>query len=320
MPGCRLCLVEREEIRAGIERGECDAEIARRIGRDRATVGREIARSGDRETYRAVAADDAARERASRSRLSRLRGDPGLAAAVAGLLDRGWSPVPIGHHLRTRGQMICGESIYRELYRPDSVFGDRWRQLCRPRPSQRRRRRTRTGKDPKPLGPIVLVHHRQADVMKEPGHWEGDLLVGAGNRSAMVVLAERVTRTVLTGALTTQTTNEVCNVVVELLATVPEPLRQSLCWDQGRELTNWPDIYTTLGIPVYFCRPRSPWEKPLVENTCGLLRRWHKRRSNLYLPQHTLDRYSTELNAMPRRSLNWDSANDRYDRLVATTE
>jgi len=216
--------------------------------------------------------------------------------------------------------MICGETIYRELYRPDSVLGERWRKLCRPRPSQRRRRRTRTGRDPKPLGPIVLVHHRNADVTTEPGHWEGDLLVGAQNRSAVVVLAERVTRTVLTGALTSQTTNEVCNVVIDLLATVPEPLRRSLCWDQGRELTNWPAIYNTLGIPVYFCRPRSPWEKPLVENSCGLLRRWHHRRSNLYLPQATLDRYTNELNQMPRRSLNWDSANDRYDRIVATTE
>ncbi len=105
-----------------------------------------------------------------------------------------------------------------------------------------------------------------------------------------------------------------------LLEPVPVTLRKTLTWDQGRELARWARIETTLGIGVYFCHAHSPWEKPLVENTCGLLRRWLPRRSNLYRPQHALDRIAHLLNTMPRRPINWNSAHDTYNRLtVATT-
>ena len=151
---------------------------------------------------------------------------------------------------------------------------DAWTLLARRRPYRKRRRRTRTGVDPRPLGQIRLVSLRHVDLTREWGHWEGDLIVGAANRLAAVVLTERVSRYLLLGALQTRTTVGVVGVVAALLDQVPTPIRHSLCWDQGRELTAWPHLEEHFGINVYFCSPRSPWRKPLVENTCGLLRRW----------------------------------------------
>ena len=122
------------------------------------------------------------------------------------------------------------------------------------------------------------------------------------------------------GALRAQTASHVAEVVTELLERVPPPIRKTLTWDQGRELAHWEHIEAATGTTVFFCRPRSPWEKPLVENTCGLLRRWLARRSNLYRPQTELDRIAHQLNTMPRRIHHWDNAQTRYDQLrVATT-
>lgn len=314
MPGSRLCLAEREEIRAGITRGDSLTEIAGVLGRSASTISREVSRNGGRSWYRAVAAQERADREARRPRLRCLQTDSELCARVAALLDARWSPAPIAQHLTGDGSPISAETIYRELYRPDSVLGDRWRSLFRRRPSQRRRRRTRTGRDPRPLGTIRLVTSRHTDPRSQPGHWEGDLLVGAGNRSAVVVLAERVSRYVLLGALTRQTAAQVSAAIEDRLGPIPASLCLSLCWDQGRELTGWP----TLEIPIYFCEPRSPWQKPLVENTCGLLRRWLHRHDNLYQPQNTLDHIAHTLNTMPRRSLQWHTPHQAWTRLVAT--
>jgi IS30 family transposase len=237
---------------------------------------------------------------------------------VRRLLEAGWSPAPIAHWLTRQGNPISAETIYRACYRKTSPLGDdAWQLLVRTRPSKRRRRRTRRS-DRKPLGEFRLITQRPP--IEGPGHWEGDLIIGADNRSAAVVLTERHSRYTLIGALTSQTATHVGAVVTDLLNTIPQPLRKTLTWDQGRELAHWKHIETATGTTVFFCRPRSPWEKPLVENTCGLLRRWLARRSNLYRPQPQLDHIAQLLNTMPRRIHHWDNAQTRYDQLrVATT-
>lgn len=318
MPGSRLCLVEREEIRVGIERGWSLRRISRGLGRAASTVSREVQRHGGRLEYRAVTAQRRAAARATRPKPGRLENSPQLAAQVRELLEAGWSPAPIAHWLTSRGEPISTETIYRECYRAGSALGpDAWRLLVRVRPSKRRRRRTRRS-DRRPLGEFRLITERPP--ITTAGHWEGDLIVGAANRSAAVVMTERQSRYTIIGALTAQTASHVAQVVTNLMTDIPPPLRQTLTWDQGRELAHWPHIETATGTTIYFCRPRSPWEKPLVENTCGLLRRWLARRSNLYRPQQELDTIAHLLNTMPRRSLNWNTAQTRYDQLrVATT-
>ena len=317
MPGSRLGLAEREEIRAGIERGESVRAIASGLGRAASTVCRELARNGGREGYRPSAAQTRADRLAARPR-PRLLSDTGLCQRVGELLDLGWPPGPVSHHLRSEGIRISAETIYRELHRRDGWLGpDRRRKLPRPRPH--RKPRTRTHRDPRPLGDYRPLSSLTPDQRASAGFWEGDLLVGAGNRSACVVLYHRASRLALLGALTSQTAAEVGAKVCQLLNKVPEPLRQTLCWDQGRELAGWTGIETATGAKVVFCQPRSPWQKPGVENCCGLLRRWLPPNTTITNNQHQLDNIAQLLNTTPRRILDWNTPDHHYRQLVATT-
>jgi IS30 family transposase len=191
--------------------------------------------------------------------------------------------------------------------------------LCRPRRS--RRRRTRTGRIPDNLGDYKRVADRPGDPTTEPGHWEGDLLVGANNKTAVVVITDRLTRKALLGALPHgRNADHVAQVVTRMLDKVPAELRRTLTWDQGREMTRWARIEEAAGIPIYFTEPRSPWQKPLVENQNALLRRWLPRHQPMPRSQATVDRIAHLLNSIPRRILGWASATDAYDQLrVATT-
>jgi len=320
MPGSRLCRDEREEISCGLARDDSYCEIARILERSVSTISREVALNGGRGAYRAGLAQHRADHVAKRPKPHKLEEDSVLAAKVRQWLAKRWSPAPIAKLLSRQGCDVSAETIYRECYRPGGALGDdAWELLCRRRPTRKRRRRTRTGIYNNPLGAFKLVDVRPP-ITGEAGHWEGDLIVGAANRSAAAVMTERVTRLTIVAALTSRTADHVADVITRLLGLIPHHLRLTLTWDQGREIAAWKDIETALDTDIYMCRPRSPWEKPLVEHTNGLLRRWLPRKSNLYRPQHEMDTIAQLLNTMPRRILNWDSAQDRYDHLrVATT-
>jgi IS30 family transposase len=315
----RLSRAEREEIRVCVTRGWSYRRIGCHVGRHWSTVQREVVRNGGRDGYVAAAAHQRAETLAARPKVPRLVTDKLLARRVRQGLES-MSPAPLCRVLADEGISISPETIYRELFRDGSVFDDAWERLAHARRYRKRRnRRHGPRRDSRPLGDIRLVTTRRALIPDEPGHWEGDLIVGADNRSAAVVITERTSRRVLLGALRSQTSREVTRVVIELLTDIPPHLRQTLCWDQGRELAAWPNIENTLGTIIYFCHPRSPWQKPLVEHTCGLLRRWLPRNTNLYRPQPDLDTIAHTLNTTPRRSLNWTTPNTRYAQLVATT-
>lgn len=222
----------------------------------------------------------------------------------------------IARQLSAAGRPISHESIYQAVYR--GSFGDPREVLCRPR--TKRRRRTRTGRDPRPLGQIRLVSERRAVLPDEMGHWEGDLIVGKQNRTVAAVLTERHSRYLMIGALPEgRHADHVAAVITQLLQPLPPQLRKTLCWDQGRELTRWKRIEDHLGIIIYFCQPASPWQKPLIENTCGLARRWLARNQPIPHNQHLLDHYAHLLNTTPRRSLNWNTAHDTFNTLRAAT-
>jgi IS30 family transposase len=239
--------------------------------------------------------------------------DPGLRRRVRRMLREKHSPMTVS---RLIGGGVSHETIYQEVYR--GRFGDPRGVLCRPRRS--RRRRTRTGRYPETLGDYKPITARQGDPSSEPGHWEGDLLIGHDNRTAAVVITERRSRICLLGALPQgRNADHVATVVTRLLGAVPAPMRRTLTWDQGRELTRWPRIEAAIGTPVYFCEPRSPWQKPLVENQNGLLRRWLARHLPIPRSQATLDRIARRLNHTPRRTLGWQTATETYAQLIAAT-
>lgn len=321
MPGLRLSLGEREEIRVGLVRGESLRVIARRLGRAASTVCREVGRNRSRRGYVAHVAHRRATDRARRPRWLRLETDVELANRVRQALERRLSPQVIAWQLAAEGISISHETIYRACYHRSRPLGDADRLLCRPRRGRIRRRRTTSGRIPQSLGQFKPIHQRQGQPGIDPGHWEGDLIVGQGNRSATVVLTERRTRLTLLGALPNgKNANEVAAVVTRLLTTVPPPLRRTLSWDQGRELARWARIEDHLDTKVFFADPRSPWQRPLVENTNAILRRWLPRNKPMPRCQHDLDTIAHTLNTMPRRILNRQSAAQTYDQLrVATT-
>lgn len=321
MPGPRLCLAEREEIRVGLARQESLRQIAARLGRATSTVSREVRRNRSRRGYVAHVAQRRAQQRARRPKPLRLEVDVELRRAVRRRLKLRLSPTTIARQLTVEGFSISAETIYRACYHPRLPLGaDAYRRLCRPRKGRIRRRRTATGRYPLSLGDFRPISQRRGDPSSEPGHWEGDLLVGQRNLTAAVVLTERSSRYTLLGALPQgRNADHVAEVVTRLLSQVPSRLRRTLTWDQGRELARWQQIETWLGTPIFFCEPRSPWQKPLVENTNGLLRRWLPRGTPMPRSQAAANRIARLVNSIHRRTLGWTTAAAAYDQLRVAT-
>lgn len=324
MPGRRLCLEEREEIRAGLVGGESLGVIARRLGRDRSTVCREVARNGGRDGYRAVAAQTRADLGARRPKPFKLVADPELAAELVGLLRRRYSPQTCVRILAERGRQLSHETVYRACYLPDRGLGpEAWKLLPR-----RRQRRKHAGRrwgfaSGNPLGNPVSVHQRHPIVgdRTQPGHLEGDLLVGAGNRSAVLTLCERVSRyTFLAELPGGYGTERLAVALCQILDQIPPTMRRSLTWDQGREMKYWADVQAITGTPIYFCDPHSPWQRPTVENNNGILRRWLPKGTNLsHHTQTDLDAIAHLINHMPRPIHQWRTAAHIYHHHLAAT-
>lgn len=324
MPGRRLCLEEREEIRAGLVEGESLGVIAERLGRDRSTVCREVARNGGRGGYRAVAAQARADRQACRPKPFKLVADPELAAELVGLLKRRYAPQTCVRILAERGWRVSHETVYRACYEPDRGLGsETWKLLPR-----RRQRRKHAGRkwgfaSGNPLGDPVLIHQRHpiAGERIQPGHLEGDLLVGARNRSAVLTLCERVSRyTFLAELPGGYGTEPLAAALCEVLDQIPPAMRRSLTWDQGREMKYWADVQAITGTPIFFCQPHSPWQRPTVENNNGILRRWLPKGTNLaHHTQSDLDAIAHLINTMPRPIHQWRTAADIYHQQLAAT-
>jgi IS30 family transposase len=316
MPGARLSRDERARIEAGIAAGETDVAIAGAIGRHRTTVSREIRAGGGRGAYRAAVAQAGATERARRPRERLLAGAGELGELVASKLAQRWSPHAIVAWLRAeRGLRVCAETIYQACYLGVGLLSGAWRHLPCGRARRRPRARAETARR-NVLGDIVNITARPASAGErtEAGHWEGDLIKGAMNRSGVVTLVERVSRFCLLGELPGDCgADKTRKTLAALFARVPPHLRCSLTWDQGREMADWAQLSAELDLPVYFCDPHSPWQRPTNEHTNGLLRRWLPKGTDLSVHSQTgLDLIAFKLNAMPRRLHNWTSAADQY--------
>lgn len=154
-----------------------------------------------------------------------------------------------------------------------------------------------------------------------PGHWEGDLIMGQGNASAIVTLVERCTRYVLLGHLPNgHTAQDVRDVLIKIIAPLSEHLQGSLTWDQGAEMAAHKQFTIATNIPIYFCDPHSPWQRGSNENTNGLLRQYFPKSTDLhpYGPED-LEHIAQELNARPRKTLDWDTPAEHLRDLLSTT-
>lgn len=322
MPGKPLAAEEREEIRAGIERDDSFAEIARVLERPTSTISREVARNGGRGRYLAVAAGHRAVRKRRRRRRTRFQNDPALARRVEKCLKDKDSPVTIARRLASEGTPLSAETIYQGVYANGKrgLAAGLHTHLHRCRRRRRPRRTPETPRRTSPLGQFCLIGHRPAiaEARIEVGHFEGDLIVGARNASAVVTLVDRASRFNLLGSLPDgHDSTEVLACLAELFEQIPPELRRSLTWDQGREMARWRDLESLMGIDVYFCEPHSPWQRPTNEAFNGLVRRWLPKGTDLAVhDQHRLDAISRQINDMPRRSLNWQSSAECYARLA----
>jgi IS30 family transposase len=321
----RLSFEERERIMVGIAAGESDAQIARALGRARSTVGREIVRSCRRRCeYRALNAERRADRRARRPKARKLERCPRLLEAVQAGLVAGWSPEQIAARLEVDHpddveMRISAETIYQSVF--VQARGELRRQLEGDLRSgrTRRRQRGRPGEGRR-LVDMILISERPAEVEDRavPGHWEGDLLMGANNQSAIATLVERHTRFVMLAGLEHgHGTERVIDAIIERIGTVPAHLARSLTWDQGRELAAHKRFSEQTGMQVYFCDPHSPWQRGSNENTNGLLRQYLPKGSDLAArSQVELDQIADRLNGRPRKTLGWMTPAEKMAELI----
>ena len=318
----RPSLDERVFIESSLGAGRSVADVAQRLGRDPSTVHREVARCAGRADYDARAAHASACARARRERTPKLAVDRVLAAAVDERLKLRWSPHATAADLREAGMSVCAETIYRACYANDARSGlaaGTWAKLPR-RCRRRRPRSVAQAEKPSPLGEYRRLADRPAAAEDriEPGHWEGDLIVGKANLTAAVTLVERTSRYAVTAALPDGygAPEVAAAAVTAALGRQPAALVRTLTWDQGREMARWADVEAALGIEVFFCEPRSPWQRPTNEHTNRLLRRWLPKGTSLDIGQLRLSVIEDKLNHMPRRLHDWQSAADIYTQLT----
>ncbi|PXY21459.1 IS30 family transposase [Prauserella muralis] len=319
---------DRCQIAVGLRCGLSYAEIGAMLGRDRSVVWREVQRNRGRDgSYVAPVAHRAAFERRRRPKRFKLQDNPGLCRQIEEWMDQGWSPRLIAmvlaedHPVGSRDR-VCHETIYQALYvqARGRLRADLHTQLS----LKRRRRKPRTtprAGSARLYAEAFTISQRPAEVADRavPGHWEGDLILGAGNRSAIGTLIERTTRfTLLLHLPQRHDAATVAAAMIREMQHLPEHLRRSLTWDRGRELACYSDIQLALNMPVYFCDPHSPWQRGSNENTNRLLRFWFHRGTNLAThTRNDLHRIAATLNNRPRPTLNLQTPAQALDRLLA---
>ena len=326
--GCRaLTLADREEISRGLVEGLSVRAIAARLQRAPSTVSREITRNRGRSKYRAALADDRAWAAAKRPKICLLAKNEKLRKVVAEKLQEDWSPEQISGWLAaTRGgtgMRVSHETIYRSLYL--QTRGVLHRELvARLRSKRTMRRGKRSSTDGQRRGQIidaVSIRDRpsEIDARATPGHWEGDLITGARN-THIATLVERYSRYLLLVRVNGKDTTNVVGALIEKVKQLPRGLLLSLTWDRGTELAMHKLFSSETGVPVYFCDPKSPWQRGTNENTNGLLRQYFP--SGLALStysQHDLDVIALRLNSRPRKTLGFLSPRARITGAVAAT-
>ncbi|MGH3767685.1 MAG: IS30 family transposase [Pseudonocardiaceae bacterium] len=339
--GRYLSLAEREEIALGRAAGLGVRAIAAGLGRAPSTISRELRRnrmirpsgrgrgscSGIR--YRARLAQSKAEERARRPQPRKLATHAELLGEVRQRLGKWWSPEQISRTLRQefpdRPEMwVSHETIYQELYVQGR--GELRRELTRCLRTGRALRRPRRIPDQRGrrsgIPAEIMISQRPAEASDRavPGHWEGDLILGTDNVSAIGTLVERTTRFVMLLHLPGRHgAEEVRDAMIGAMATLPVALRRSLTWDQGNEMARHSEITVATELPIYFCDPHSPWQRGSNENTNGLLRQYFPKGTDLsvHTAQHLAD-VAEQLNSRPRKTLGWDTPAQAQARLLAS--
>jgi IS30 family transposase len=321
----RLSLTEREEISRGLAGGESRRSIARRLGRSPSTISREVNVNGGVRRYRACRAEKDAVRRARRPKTAKLASCERLRTVVAAKLELRWSPTQISGWLVSEfpddpEMRVSHETIYLSLFvQSRGALRKELTRYLRSGHTTRRPKGHTVMNGQGQLRGVLNIRERPAEANDRavPGHWEGDLLMGKGMR-AIATLVERKSRFVMLVALPN---GHAADVVADALATkiveLPEQLRRSLTWDQGKEMASHARFSANTGVPVYFCDPRSPWQRGSNENTNGLLRQYFPKRTEIaHYTQAELDTVAAELNGRPRQTLGFKTPSQALDEAL----
>ena len=320
----RLSLEEREEISRGLLAGDSCRVIATRLNRSPSTVSRDVAANGARLKYRAWRADGTAYRRARRPKTPKMVACSRLRTEVERGLARRWSPQQIAarlvrDHPNDPEMRVSHETIYQSLFVQGR--GALRQELTRCLRSGRAQRRPH-GRVPGmgQLKDMVLISDRPAEIEDRavPGHWEGDLILGKQSRSAIGTLVERQTRFVMLVNLERgRLAVDVKDALIDAVRALPAHLRLSLTWDQGKEMGEHVPFTVATGVQVYFCDPRSPWQRATNENSNGLLRQYFPKGTDLSgYTQTQLNAVAAELNGRPRQTLGWQTPSEAFAALL----
>ena len=320
-----LSLVEREEISRGLVQGCSLRAIASRLGREPSTVCREVNRNGGRGKYRAATAEGRASGCGRRPKTARLASCAELREVVEGKLRLQWSPQQIARWLPTefpsRAEMrVSHETIYLSLFIQGR--GALRKELAH------ELRRGHVHRRPRGYSPMsgqgqlrntIHISQRPAEAEDRavPGHWEGDLLLGTSS-TCIATLVERHSRFVMLVKIPgRRTSTEVTAALASKIQALPESLFRSLTWDHGKEMSEHAKFTIDTGVQVYFCDPRSPWQRGSNENTNGLLRQYFpKGKSMAPYTQADLDEVADRLNGRPRQTLNWMTPSQKLEQAL----
>jgi transposase, IS30 family len=326
----RLSMADREELSRGLVAGESLRTIARRLVRAPSTISREVAWNGHRSRYRAWRAEEGAAQRARRPKAEKLATNVALCREVERKLEAFWSPQQVSRHLVADypgdlGMRVSHETIYKSLFiQARGALRKELTACLRTGRAQRRPHMRTEYTGAGRLQNMVLISERPPEAADRaiPGHWEGDLIIGKGGRSAIGTLVERSSRYVVLLHLPNgRTAQDVRVALTRTVSKIPAELRRTLTWDQGKEMAEHVRFSTDTKMDVFFCDPHSPWQRGSNENTNGLLRQYFPKTSDLSLHSVAhLNAVARQLNNRPRQTLNWMKPSEVFGRTVASID
>jgi transposase, IS30 family len=321
----RLSRAERAVVRKGIEHGESLRSIASLLGRSPSTVSREVKRNGGQMEYDPEIAQERADISSERVKPYKFNSFPELQNLVNDKLTKKWSPKQISHSLADEypdqpEKNVSHETIYQTIYLQAKGELRTELKLILRNKKKKRAPRSRVPNNRGKIKNMVMISERPAiaDDRAIPGFWEGDLIIGEKNRSQVATLVERTTRYLMLVQIPGERTSEkVVQRVAEKMSDLPNQLRNSLTWDQGKEMAAHAQFTVATDMPVYFCDPHSPWQRGSNENTNRLIRDFLPKGEDLSpYTQHELDLIANCLNERPRETLNWKTPAQLFDALV----
>jgi IS30 family transposase len=323
-----LSLQDRLAIADGLLTGQTMTRIAAGIGKHSSTVSREIGARSIDGLYLPYLADVVARRARARPKSSKLVSNQNLRHAVQQGLSQRYSPEQISHRLvrdypDDESMRVSHETIYQALY--FQARGGLKREVAQALRSGRTRRkphRSPAQRTHRFIDPMIMISDRPAEVEDRavPGHWEGDLIMGVANKTAIATLVERATRyTMLVPLPNGHDAEVVRDGLIDIISTLPTHLRGSLTWDQGAEMAQHHQFSMATDMAVYFCDPASPWQRGTNENTNGLLRQYFPKGTDLSVfSAEDLEHVAQQLNGRPRKTLDWDTPAERLRDLLIT--